>query len=83
VPVHLSRLGPGSRGASVNELERRLGGLGYALQRVDGHYGHDTTEAVLAFQKVQGLPWTGRVTARLWRVLDRAARARPRYPRGN
>ena len=83
VPVHLSRLGPGSRGASVNELERRLAGLGYALQRVDGHYGHDTTEAVLAFQKVQGLPWTGQVTARLWRVLDRATRARPRYPRGD
>jgi lipoprotein-anchoring transpeptidase ErfK/SrfK len=83
VPVHLSRLGRGSRGASVQELERRLADLGYALRRVDGHYGHDTTEAVLAFQKVQGLPWTGRVTGRLWRVLDRAAPARPRYARGN
>jgi lipoprotein-anchoring transpeptidase ErfK/SrfK len=83
VPVHLAQLGRGSRGASVQELERRLADLGYALRRVDGHYGHDTAEAVLAFQKVQGLPWTGRVTGRLWRVLDRAARARPRYAHGN
>jgi lipoprotein-anchoring transpeptidase ErfK/SrfK len=83
VPVHVPRLGPGSRGASVRELERRLAGLGYALRRVDGHYGSDTTEAVLAFQKVRGLPWTGRVTTRVWRVLDRAATPRPRYTRGN
>jgi lipoprotein-anchoring transpeptidase ErfK/SrfK len=83
VPVHLPRLGPGSRGASVRELERRLAGLGYALRRVDGHYGSDTSEAVLAFQKVHGLPWTGRVTARVWRVLDRSATPRPRYTRGN
>jgi lipoprotein-anchoring transpeptidase ErfK/SrfK len=67
----------------VRELERRLVDLGYALRRIDGHYGHDTTEAVLAFQKVEGLPWTGRVTGRLWRTLDRAKRARPRYTRGS
>jgi lipoprotein-anchoring transpeptidase ErfK/SrfK len=81
--VHVPGLGPGSRGASVVELERRLVGLGYALRRVDGHYGLDTTEAVLAFQKVHGQPWTGRVTPRVWRVLDRASRVRPRYARGN
>ena len=83
VPVHLPRLGPGSRGASVRELERRLRDIGYALRAVDGHYGHDTTEAVLAFQKVQRLPWTGRVNGRLWRALERAAAPRPRYARGN
>jgi L,D-transpeptidase catalytic domain/Putative peptidoglycan binding domain len=83
VPVHPSRLGPGSRGPSVQELERRLADLGYALRGVDGRYSHDTTEAVLAFQKLQGLPWTGRVTPRFWRVLERAPRARPRYARGN
>jgi lipoprotein-anchoring transpeptidase ErfK/SrfK len=83
VPVHRPRLRPGSRGASVRELERRLADLGYAVRSVDGHYGSDTTEAVLAFQKVQGLPWTGRVTARFWRILERAATPRPRYARGN
>jgi lipoprotein-anchoring transpeptidase ErfK/SrfK len=83
IPVHLPRLGPGSRGASVRELERRLRDLGYALRAVDAHYGLDTTEAVLAFQKVHGLPWTGRVTGRLWRTLERAVTPRPRYTRGN
>jgi hypothetical protein len=83
VPIHLPRLGRGSRGPSVVELERRLASLGYALRSVDGFYGRDTAEAVLAFQKVQGLPWTGRVTPRLWRVLEGAATPRPRYARGN
>ena len=83
VQVHLPRLGRGSRGSSVRELERRLARLGYALRAVDGHYGDDTTEAVLAFQKAQGLAWTGRVTVRLWRVLEGAASPRPRYARGN
>jgi lipoprotein-anchoring transpeptidase ErfK/SrfK len=83
VPVHVPRLGPGSRGASVHELERRLTGLGFALRAIDGHYGGDTTEAVLAFQKVHGLPWTGRVTARLWKALDRAGTPRARYSRGD
>jgi lipoprotein-anchoring transpeptidase ErfK/SrfK len=83
VPVHLPRLGLGSRGASVHELERRLQDLGYALRAVNGHYGRDTTEAVLAFQKVHNLPWTGQVTPRVWRALERAATPRPRYSRGN
>jgi hypothetical protein len=83
VPIHLPRLGPGSRGPSVVELERRLAALGYALRSIDGFYGLDTVEAMLAFQKVQGLAWTGRVTARVWRVLERAATPRPRYARGN
>jgi lipoprotein-anchoring transpeptidase ErfK/SrfK len=83
IPVHVFRLGPGSRGPSVRELERRLAGLGYALRAVDAYYADDTTEAVLAFQKVQRLPLTGTVTAGFWRVLDRAVTPRPRYASGN
>jgi hypothetical protein len=75
VAVHPS-LGLGSRGASVRALESRLRELRYALPRVDGHYGRDTVEAVLAFQKLNGLPWTGRADARLWNAL-----ARPTIPR--
>ncbi len=63
---------PGSRGPSVVALERRLAELHYALQRIDGYYGTDTFEAVLAFQKVNGLPRTGRVEPWLWRRLARA-----------
>ena len=73
------RLGPGSRGASVRALESRLRELRYVLPRVDGLYGHDTVEAVLAFQKVNGLPWTGRVDARVWAALTRAHVPRARY----
>jgi hypothetical protein len=83
VPVLLPRLGPGARGASVLELERRLARLGYALRSVDRFYGHDTSQAVLAFQKLHDLPLTGRVTPRIWRALTRSSTPRPRYARGN
>jgi lipoprotein-anchoring transpeptidase ErfK/SrfK len=46
---------------------------------VDALYGYDTVEAVLAFQKVNGLPWTGRVDERFWRRLAAAGVPRPRY----
>jgi PKD repeat protein len=65
-------LARGSRGPSVVALERRLAALHYALRGVDGVYGHDTFEAVLAFQKVHGLPRTGSVEPWLWRRLARA-----------
>ena len=42
---------------------------------MDELYGQDTVEAVLAFQKVHGLPRTGRVEPWLWRRLQRAGRA--------
>jgi PKD domain/L,D-transpeptidase catalytic domain/Putative peptidoglycan binding domain len=74
------RLGLGSRGPSVLALERRLRELRYALPRVDRTFALDTYEAVLAFQKVQGLQWTGRVDARVWRALARARTPRARYP---
>jgi hypothetical protein len=73
------RLSIGSRGPGVRALESRLRELHYALPRVDGSYGGDTVEAVLAFQKVNGLPWTGRADARLWRALSRATVPRARY----
>jgi hypothetical protein len=74
------RLGLGSRGPSVRALESRLRELRYALPRADGLYGRDTYEAVLAFQKLNRLPWSGRTDARLWRALARARIPRARYP---
>lgn len=73
------QLGLGSRGASVRALKERLRDLRYALPHVDGLYGLDTFQAVLAFQKVEGLPRTGRVDARTWRALTRAQPPRARY----
>jgi hypothetical protein len=73
------RLGLGSRGAGVRALEARLLELRYALPYADGLFERETYEAVLAFQKLNGLPWTGRADARLWRALGRAHVPRARY----
>ncbi len=70
--VVLPSLAPGARGPSVRALERRLAELRYAIRGIDSAYGSDTYEAVLAFQKVHGLPRTGRVEPWLWRRLARA-----------
>jgi N-acetylmuramoyl-L-alanine amidase len=70
--VAVPYLRPASRGPSVRALEQRLAELHYALLRVDGYYGQDTYDAVLAFQKVNGLTRTGAVNAALWRRLATA-----------
>jgi L,D-transpeptidase catalytic domain/Putative peptidoglycan binding domain len=69
----------GSLGPSVRELELRLWKLHYALLRVDRAYGQDTYDAVIAFQKVNGLPRTGEVTPALWRLLYRTSVPRAHY----
>ena len=71
-------LGLGSRGPSVLALERRLAELHYALPGVDGTFGLETTQAVLAFQAVERLPRTGRVDVRTWRRLVAARTPMPR-----
>ena len=63
----------GARGPSVLALERRLAELHYALRGVDSIYGYDTLEAVLAFQKVNWLPRTGRAEPWLWKRLATAS----------
>jgi L,D-transpeptidase catalytic domain/PKD domain/Putative peptidoglycan binding domain len=78
--VFLPSLGPGSAGPSAYELDRRLHELHFALERVDGYYGPDDMDAVIAFQKLHGLPRTGTVDARVWRELQRAQIPRARYP---
>ena len=68
----------GSTGPSVVALERRLAELRYALPGVDGSFGLETTQAVLAFQAVERLPRTGRVDVRTWRRLVAAQTPMPR-----
>jgi peptidoglycan hydrolase-like protein with peptidoglycan-binding domain len=77
--VSLPYLSRGSVGPSVRALEHRLWELHYALLRVDGSYDQDTYDAVVAFEKVNGLPRTGAVTPALWRRLQDAAVPRSRY----
>jgi hypothetical protein len=81
--VFAPSLGPGSAGASAYELDRRLHELHFALGRVDGYYGGDDVDAVIAFQKVYGLPRTGYVDARFWRKLQQADIPRALRPHGD
>jgi PKD repeat protein len=78
--VYVPALRIGSRGPSVLALERRLHELHYALAGVDGYYGFDTADAVVAFQKLHGLPRTGTTDARFWRALSVAHVPFARYP---
>jgi hypothetical protein len=78
--VFVPSLGVGSAGPSVYALDRRLAELHFALGQVDGYYGQDDFDAVIAFQKLHGLPRTGRVDARFWRELQRAHVPLARHP---
>jgi L,D-transpeptidase-like protein/putative peptidoglycan binding protein/PKD domain-containing protein len=79
LPVVQPRLEPGSRGASVRAFEARLTGLHYAV-RQDGVFGADDTDALVAFQKLSGLPRTGIADTALWRRLLAARVPAARYP---
>src|SRR5262245_5584105 len=81
--VFLPYLAPGASGPSVRTLERRLAELHYLLRGVDAFYSYDTTDAVFAFQKVNGLTRTGRVTPAVWRRLQSARAPQPRYRHGH
>ena len=81
--LKLPYLSYGSYGRSVRALERLLDERQYALRNVNRRYRGDTAEAVIAFQKVHGLPRTGRVGPRLWRRLARSRAPRARDARGN
>lgn len=71
--VAVPTLSAGARGPSVRALEQRLEALHYAIRGVDGVFGADDSDAVLAFQKVTGLPRTGRVDRVVWRRLAAAS----------
>jgi hypothetical protein len=77
--VFYPRLDVGSTGPSVLALNEALHRLHIALGAVDSSFGLDTRDAVVAFQKLRGLPRTGSVDARFWRVLSTATAPRARY----
>ncbi len=67
VRVRVRPLAIGSKGRSVGSLENSLYRLHhFALPGVDNVYDAATADAVLAFQKVHGLPLTGSVDRRFW-----------------
>ncbi|HEY0497387.1 MAG TPA: L,D-transpeptidase family protein [Kutzneria sp.] len=58
---------------STSEVQRALSTLGYQTRQVTGQLDDETKHAVIAFQKVQGLPRTG--------VVDDATAAALRAPK--
>jgi PKD repeat protein len=81
--VYFPRLAVGSRGPSVLALNQGLASLHIALAGIDSTFGLDTRDAVVAFQKLHGLPRTGAVDGRFWRYLLVAYTPRARYPYGS
>ena len=77
--VHSPTLTLGSRGPSVHALEQRLHELHYALSTVDSYFGSDTSDAVFAFPKVNGLARTGAVDAAVWSRLATADVPKARF----
>ena len=59
----------GMSGPDVTALQRRLQLLHYDVGSVTGSFNYDTTHAVVAFQKVQGMTRDGVVGPAVWRKL--------------
>ena len=76
------RLLPGMQGPPVRALQERLTALHYAAGAIDGRYGAGLTTAVMAFQKVHGLPRNGRATVDVLAAIAAAADPAPMLPDG-
>ncbi|WP_264318477.1 L,D-transpeptidase family protein [Gephyromycinifex aptenodytis] len=63
-------------------LQQKLGKLGYWVGAPDGQYGHSTSQAVMAVQKVAGLGRDGVAGPATWRALERGVRPRARSTTG-
>jgi N-acetylmuramoyl-L-alanine amidase len=72
----LPSLSEGSHGRYVQLLEQRLVELHYRLVRIDQRYDFRTSDAMIAFHKVQGMTRTATVNAATWRAM-----ADPTVPR--
>jgi len=66
-------LAKGARGLLVERVQRRLLELGFSPGPVDGVYGDQTANAILAFQRDRQLEPTGEVDDRTWLELFGAA----------
>ncbi len=76
-------LRPGATGPRVRALQERLREFGYWLGTPDGSYGDLTAQAVMAFQKVNGLERDGIAGATTLAALETATRPEGRSTSGN
>ncbi len=64
-------IGSGKEGPLVSQIQQRLKELGYYTGLVDGQFGGQTREAVIAFQKDKGLTADGLVGDETYALLMR------------
>jgi peptidoglycan hydrolase-like protein with peptidoglycan-binding domain len=76
------RLLPGMQGDAVRALQERLVSLHYDPGKVDGRYGAGLVSAVMAFQKVSGMPRNGRATPDVLAAVAAATDPPPMLPDG-
>jgi PKD domain/L,D-transpeptidase catalytic domain/Putative peptidoglycan binding domain len=69
----------GSRGPDVKAMLRRLAKLHYHVARISTRFGWAAQDAVIAFQKANGLSRSGIVGATTWQALGRARIPRVQY----
>ncbi len=74
--------GQGASGTRVSAVQERLASLRYDVTSTDGKYGDQLYQAVMAFQKVNGLSRTGRVNTQTLTALDTATEPTPLIPTG-
>jgi len=73
---------PKGGSADMRAAQLRLAELGYDVGVADGGAGERTAHALMAFQKVEGLPRTGRINQATTAALARASKPRPMVPGG-
>lgn len=59
-----------SQGTSVSLLQQRLVQLNFPITSIDGVFGQETRQAVIAFQKKYSLPQTGTVDSKTWNKIN-------------
>jgi peptidoglycan hydrolase-like protein with peptidoglycan-binding domain len=77
------KLESGEEGTEISALQARLDELGYWHGASDGRYGQLTRQAVMAFQKAQGLGRDGVAGPTTRAALATAVRPAPREPSGD
>ncbi|MBR1848780.1 MAG: peptidoglycan-binding protein [Lachnospiraceae bacterium] len=62
----------GSKGAKVEDLQRKLQALGYNVGTPDGQFGQTTKDAVVSFQKTYGLTADGQAGTKTQQAVNSA-----------
>lgn len=82
-PMADGQLVLGEHGPEVSALQAKLGELGFWLGNADGTFGQLTRQAVMAFQKAQGLGRDGKAGPATLGALAAGARPTPHDPAGS